>query len=611
MGNFFAELKRRHMFRVAAAYAVVAWLLLQIVNNVAPGLNLPNSAVTLIIVLLAVGFPVALVFAWIHELWAPSSADGASAQAKITRLDFALVGGLALVLATVGYQQLASSSGTSATQQANIAPGASQPQGPTTGISIAVLPFANVSDDAGQEFFSDGMTDEIMTALAKIPDLRVVARASAFQFKGQNRDIQAISQALNARYVIDGSVRRAGTRVRIAAQLIQADNGVNIWADSFDRELTDIFAIQEDIAQAIAGALRVPLGLQQGQRLVSARTDDLESYQQYLRARALVRARTIASAIDVLEPVVARDPNFAPAWALLSQAYRLAPVFSPITRTAPLEEARLAVQSSLEKGEAAARKAIELDSRNATAYFNLAVIQSALRKWTTAEDLFRQALAFDPNDTDALHDFSSFLLLVGRLKEALSLREQLRTLEPFVPIYNVVTAEIMQVNGQSRASIPILEALPSDVAGGYLRNAWLARAYAAAGRYAESADTILAITGNQVTRRSAEDAARLIRQAPTKVTAPQELPAFLSELNFVYAYVGALDRVWEFTDRALELSWPLGSGVRDIWLPEYAPLRKTERFKAFVGKAGLVDYWRARGWPDLCRPAGADDFTCD
>src|SRR6185503_2054561 len=154
MAKFFAELKRRHMFRVAAAYAVVAWLLLQIVNNVAPGLNLPNSAVTLIIVLLAVGFPVALVFAWIHELWAPSSADGTSAQAKITRLDFALVGGLALVLAVVAYQQLASSLGTSATQQASTTVTASRPQAQTGDISIAVLPFVNLSGDAGQEFFS-------------------------------------------------------------------------------------------------------------------------------------------------------------------------------------------------------------------------------------------------------------------------------------------------------------------------------------------------------------------------------------------------------------------------------------------------------------------------
>jgi tetratricopeptide (TPR) repeat protein len=325
----------------------------------------------------------------------------------------------------------------------------------------------------------------------------------------------------------------------------------------------------------------------------------------------LVRARAIANAIDVLEPVVARDPEFAPAWALLALAYRLAPTFNPITRTGGLEEARVVMQSSLQKGEAAAQKAIELDPMNAAAYAALAVIQAASGEWTIAEDLFRQALASDPNETDVRHDYSLILANLGRVKEAASLREKIRMLEPFVPIYNILTAEIMQLNGQSRAAIPILEGLPSDAAGGYFRNVFLARAYAAVGRYAESADTLLAITGSQVARRSAEDAARLIRQAPANVKAPEELPAFLSELSFVYVHIGAADRVWEYSERALEIRLPVTTGIRSLWLPEFAPLRKTERFKAFVRRAGLVDSWQARGWPDLCRPAGVDDFVCD
>ena len=148
-----------------------------------------------------------------------------------------------------------------------------------------MLPFANLSGDASQEFFSDGMTDEITSALAKVANLRVVGRTSAFQFKGQNKDLRAIGQALGATYLIDGSVRKAGNRVRITAQLIKADDGIGLWTDNYDRELTDVFAIQEDIATAIAGALRVPLGLQQGERLVSNRTSDVESYQDYLRGQ--------------------------------------------------------------------------------------------------------------------------------------------------------------------------------------------------------------------------------------------------------------------------------------------------------------------------------------
>src|SRR5262249_19550524 len=154
---------------------------------------------------------------------------------------------------------------------------------------------------------------EITTALAKVQGLTVIGRTSAFEFKGQNRDLRMIGQALGATHLIEGSVRKAGTRVRIAAQLVRADNGAHLWAENYDRELTDIFAIQEDIAQAIAGALRVPLGLAQGESLVNNRTQDLDSYQQYLLARSQVRARAVDKAIALLEPLVAHDPNYAPA----------------------------------------------------------------------------------------------------------------------------------------------------------------------------------------------------------------------------------------------------------------------------------------------------------
>jgi TolB-like protein len=285
MAEFFAELKRRQMFRVAAAYAVVAWLLLQIFNNVAPILEFPPWVGRVLLLLLVIGLPVTLLILWLQRL---APADGTATVVATSKLDYALIGALALVIVLVSYQQLTSPS-SGAVQQASVAPSSSQPGG----ISLAVLPFANLSGDASQEFFSDGMTDEIMTALAKVQSLRVVARESAFQFKGERNDMRAVGQALNAQYLINGSVRKEGTRVRITAQLVQAENGVSIWTDSYDRELTSVFATQEDIAQAIAGALRVPLGLRPGGTLVSNRTSDLESYQQYLRARALWRARSL------------------------------------------------------------------------------------------------------------------------------------------------------------------------------------------------------------------------------------------------------------------------------------------------------------------------------
>src|SRR5215471_3414198 len=235
------------------------------------------------------------------------------------------------------------------------------------GMTIAVLPFVNMSGDSSQDFFSDGITEEITSALARVPHLPVIARTSAFQFKGQNQDLRTVGQRLGATHLIEGSVRKLGERVRIIAQLIRASDGHHLWSESYDRQLTDIFMIQEDIARAIAAALRTPLGLQPGGRLVPHRTDDLESYQQYLLARALYRARGagIGQAISILEPLVARNPGYAPAWALLARCYSLVPVYGSILYSGQVEHARRSWQVSVKKMEMAGRRAIELDTRHA------------------------------------------------------------------------------------------------------------------------------------------------------------------------------------------------------------------------------------------------------
>jgi TolB-like protein/thioredoxin-like negative regulator of GroEL len=601
MAEFFAELKRRQMFRVAAAYAVLAWLLLQIVNNVAPVLDLPIWVARAFLLALVIGFPIALLFVWMREL---APADAAAPRAVTTKLDYVLAGGLVLVIALLSYQQLASTPPQASAPQSD----ASQPA--TGNIAIAVLPFANVSGDASREFFSDGMTDEISGALAKVRDLRVIARSSAFQFKGQNQDVRAVGQALGASHLIEVSVRQAGNRVRITAQLVRAGDGVQLWSENYDRELTDIFAIQEDIAQAIATSLRVPLGLQQGERLITNRTSDLESYDQYLRARTLYRSRAISEAIRALEPFVGRDPNFAPAWTLLARAYNLLPNYSSILRTDPVDEARSSIQALHAKAEMAAQQAIRADPRDAGGYSALADMKMLRGNWREAEDLFRQALALDASDPDTLARYEVLLQGTGRLKEAMAVAERLRILEPFVPIYNVNAALSMQLNGQNQASIAFLENIPPDAAGNFFRNAVLARGYAADGRYSEAADTLLAISG-RASRQSVEDAARLLRQAPAKAGAPRALPRLEGELSLVYAFVGALDRVLEYPERAADINFLGGNPLAPLWHPLHAPLRKTERFKALVRRIGLVDYWRARGWPDLCRPVGADDFVCD
>jgi TolB-like protein/Tfp pilus assembly protein PilF len=602
---FFAELKRRQMFRVAAAYAVVAWLLLQLFNNLTPLMRLPEWAGTLVLVFLVGGFPITLLAAWAREL-APDA--GATARLGASKLDYVLIGALVLVITLVSYQQLAPPSGTSTAQQATVAGAAGLPA-QAGAISIAVLPLANLSGDAAQEFFSDGMTDEITAALAKVQTLRVVGRSSAFQFKGQNRDLRAIGQALAARYLIDGSVRKAGERVRITAQLIEAANGVNVWTETYDRELTDVFAIQEDIATAIATALRVPLGLRQGESVVPNQMIDPESYEKYLRARALVRARgmgPLTEAAALLEPVVARNPDYAPAWALLALAYGLTPTYHQSYSDGSVDELRQIVDASLPRAEAAALRAIELAPSQPDGYVALGRAHMPRGKFLVAEDLFKQALVLDPNNSDALHNYSGLVANVARPKEALVIRQQLRALEPFVPVFNSNLGQLLWVNGQNDAAITMLKALP---AGDPARGRELARVHSAMGHYSEAADALAEIPSQTYLPGTLESAIRIIRTAPEIADSPQNLPR-IGILGFVYLHIGAPTRALEYFERNVGAGY-FGVNFFVLWHPSYAPMRKTERFKALMRDAGLVEYWRARGWPDLCRPVGADDFVCD
>ena len=274
-------------------------------------------------------------------------------------------------------------------------------------VSVAVLPFRNLSADKDQEFFSDGMTEEITSALAKVPGLNVVSRTSAFQFKGASRDMRAIGLALGASHLIEGSVRKEGSALRITAQLVKADDGKGLWSESYDRELKGVFALQEDIAKAIAGALRVPLGLKAGQSLVANRTADSNSYQDYLRARALVRGRgarepggPLTQAATLLERAVARDPGYAPAWAMLAQAYLSTPAFTEAFFRGSEDELRQIASNFLQKAETAAQKAIQLDPDNADGYTALGGVSHHRGRLAEAEDLLERALSIDAGNPE-------------------------------------------------------------------------------------------------------------------------------------------------------------------------------------------------------------------
>ncbi len=417
-----------------------------------------------------------------------------------------------------------------------------------------------------------------------------------------------IGQSLGASHLIEGSVRRAGDRVRITAQLVRADDGLHVWTDNYDRELKDIFATQEDIATSIARALSVPLGLKPGETLVSNRTDNLESYQQYLRGKALMRGLFFEEARKVLESAVSKDPNFAPPWAYLSVAYALLPTMSPTATKGSIEEARQLVQSEWPKAQRAAEEAIRLDPKLATGHMALAFTYIQRSNYVAADAVYQRALALDSDDPTVLHVYGMLQAATGHLAEAVRLREELQRVEPFVPIFNSVSAQIRLANGDKTA-IRILEASSQAGSVGTLwTHGPLAEAYAAEGRYADAADTLLAIEESPLaSRRDIQEGARLLRQAPLQAK-PESLPDWNEFMSWIYLYVGDPDRSLAFVDRRLDIG--LIDMFYNLWFPEYAPLRKTEHFKTLMRRMGIVDYWKARGWPPFCHPTTGDDFEC-
>jgi TolB-like protein/DNA-binding SARP family transcriptional activator len=478
---------------------------------------------------------------------------------------------------------------------------------PASPISVVVLPFANLSGDPSQEFFSDGMTEEVTAALAKVPNLRVVARTSAFQFKDPGQDVRMVAQSLGASHLVEGSLRRSGTRVRISVQLVEAESGTDLWTESYDREVDDVLAIQDDIANAIAAALRVPLGLQHAPQISSTHIGDVDTYQKFLQARAMVHLRgygSLAEGAALLEQVVASAPSYAPAWAFLAQAYVFALNYHPGWLSGDFESFEPLAAASMPKAEAAARRAIELDPKLADGYAVLGLALELRGELVQAEDLYRQAMVLDPTSPDVLHFSSRLLAEVGRLEESLAMRRQLQALDPFVPVYSHVTAWVLWLNGETDAAIALSESLPP-----FYRGYASPRLLASVGRYQEAAELITTNAPEMFLPGVVETAAALLRSAPTQVASPEALPR-LGWFNFVYLHVGAPERTLEFYEAGVATDYSVSISNALLWHPYYASLRKTERYKDFMRKRGVVEYWRNRGWPERCWPLEAADFTC-
>ena len=428
--NFFAELKRRNVYKVAVAYAVVAWLLMQIASQIFPFFEIPNWAVRLVVLLLIIGFPVALIIAWAFELTPEGIKCTEVADAAHQRSRGGVWIAVVVVAATLslGLFFLGRYTVRNTTARQSETATASNLQK-----SIAVLPLVNTSGDTSNEYFSDGLSEELIAVLAKIPDLKVIGRSSSFFFKGKSGDSAAIGQKLGVANLIEGSVRKQGDRVRIVAELISAADGRSLWSETYDRELKDVFAVQEEIAKAVAEQMKVRL---LGEKTLS---DAVPSNQNPAAHNAVLQsdfyfqqqtAESIQKAISFAQEAVRLDPNYALAYAKLSQAWRqYAASFATGNAEKAYEEARVAA----EKAASLAPNLVEV--RKAIGWISM----TPRLDFRAAEKEFRRALELSPGDAGAKNAMSYALMAQGRLAEAEQTCREAILLDPLVTVlwYNL------------------------------------------------------------------------------------------------------------------------------------------------------------------------------
>jgi adenylate cyclase len=419
--NFFGELKRRNVYKVAIAYAVIAWLLIQIATQTFPFFEIPNWIVRAVIVLLLLGFPVALVIAWAFEL-TPEGLKRTEVADELPRKSARSRAWIYIVIVagaiSVGVFFFGRYTATSKQSGLTEVP----PK------SIAVLPFVNMSADKNDEYLSDGISEELITALSKITGLQVKARTSSFAFKGKSEDIQKIGELLHVSHLVEGSVAKAGNRLRISAQLIQASDGNHLWSDTYDREMQDIFAVRSDVAQQVVQALQVKLGVEATRALTQKPTENLKAFQYYMQGRASTQRRTredLLKAVRYCEKALEEDRNYTLAYAGLADAYGILGVYGYI---APIEGRR--------KGEEAARKALALDENLAEAHVALGLgsVQFAPSNFPLGDRELRRAIELSPSLAIAHQNLGLSLVRQGRLDESLAEYLKARELDPLSSI---------------------------------------------------------------------------------------------------------------------------------------------------------------------------------
>jgi len=485
--SLFNELKRRNVFRVGIAYVIVAWLVAQVLQLVFESFGTPAWAIKTVLVLLATGLPFALFFAWAFEM----TPEGLKRERDVDRsqsitqhtakkLNLMIFTVMALALAYFSYDkfvlsgdretaaiQSAMEEAASATQAGQVTPEAGLP---ALDKSIAVLPFVNMSSDEEQEYFSDGISEEILNSLAKVGELKVAGRTSSFAFKGQNQDLRKIGETLGVQNILEGSVRKSGDKVRITAQLIKVDDGFHLWSETYDRQLDDIFTIQDEIATAILQELKAVL-LDGADTIVAATRTHPEVYDLYLLAKQRMYERTeltVQSAADLLDQAIATDPEYAPAYAQRGIASLL--LADTSYGKIPQAEAEAQAKRYLDK-------ALELDADLAEAWAGLGLYYNGPPPQADkGMPALEKALAMNPNLINAGNWLVLFYWFTNQADKSMALLDDIIARDPlYKPAFGnrIYQLSFMGRQEEARASIDSIEPFMPDAAQILQMRAWV------------------------------------------------------------------------------------------------------------------------------------------
>ncbi len=582
--SFFAELKRRNVYKVAIAYAVVAWLLIQAASIFLPAFNAPQWAMQIVILIVVVGFPIALAFSWAFEITPEGIVRESEVQAdeSITHHTGRKIVALTIVLAVIATGLLifqfvrARSTSSLSTNASSI-----------TNKSIAVLPFDNLSGDPQNAYFSEGVQDEILTRLAKIAELKVISRTSTQRFKSAPNDLRQIAQQLGVANILEGSVQKANDQVRVNVQLINALTDAHLWADTYDRKLTDIFAVETEIAKTVADMLQAKLTGSE-QHVIAARpTENTEAHQLYLKGRFFWNKRTgsdLKKSIDYFEQAIAADPNYALAYAGVADGYVWLPGYTAGTP-----------RDCYPKAKAAAKKALELDDTLAEARTSLAIaIWLYDFDSSQANREFQRAIELNPNYAIAHQQYGNITLsALGRFDDAIAEGKRAVELDPLSLVINTdLGSNYCYARRYDEAIAQLRKTLEMD-AGFYIAHVVLAQALDAKG--ARDA----AIVEWQKARALNDDPAvlgllaRAYGLSGNKVEVEKILgqlkelskQRYVAAYSFALVYLGLGDK--EEALRWLEQSYQdrAGSDIGYIRVdPLLDPLRGDPRFEALAEK---------------------------